>query len=577
MSGAGIDITKSLGVMVEIERSGMEYYAGRAAILPGYDHTPDSPATHGASTDLAKALAGTPSSLRRKGAIVSIPGRDVMFRMAAIGSSDPASVRAIVRLEVDTMTSGDVKMLASHQRIEAPDGTPMALIGVAREALVEHYAETLKHAGLSCVGFVPNPVALYQCYLMSGDLTYEGTMMVANIGETSTDVILVSGGNLILARTLNTGVEAIVERIATDVGTDHHQAREGLFSRVNIKPGVANENVSGDRVVLAAQDAAARLYAQLNSVITMGRAQLQAPGLDAGRIAICGPGASIRGMREFLMSRFRKTVDTLNPLSGLDTSKLDETAAATLKRYAYALAIPLGLARIAADGAAGTLVFEPPSLILRRIFFQRTVWLYAGMLVLVAALAAALVFSSHASTAASEVKRQASDLAAGYTAHHLALAPRPLPPGASVQDRVMAMAEVNRELLIAEQRLYELCEARRPGLDAVRLYNDLAASWPKDAMLTFYGLVPGAAASANPEPVVTIKLFLSNASPDIMKLYGSIRDTLKAHELVESVTPSVLTDVSDGSGKTATITVKLRDAGELFGEAREPQPEEAGS
>lgn len=566
MSGTGIDISTGLSILVELDQDGAKYRLGRTAILPGLDHQPDQPASRAASGEFAQALETVPGALKRRSAAVSLPGRHVMFRATETGADNPGAIRALVNLEVAELTGNAAGMMPAWQKIESPDGTPMVLVGVTREALVEHYASSLRAAGFSARSFVPAPIALYECFLMSGNLDAPGLQLVANVGENSTDVVLVQNGGLLAARTLTAGVDLFLGRMVSDLGINAEQARETLFGRINIKPGVAADNVGGERAVSAAQDAAAQLFMQLNGVVAQARGQLKAPSLEAAQVVLCGSGAAIQGLREFLKHRFRKPVELLDPLRGVDTGGLDDNSRAAIAPFTAALAVPLGLAKLNADANGRNVEFVAPSSIARANFVKRSVWLYAAVLVVAVSLTLSLWFTTAYMSASASLKKKAESDTAGYIGYHSKLQVKGTATG-KASDRIKNLSETNRELIIAEQKLVEAANARKPGIDTQRLLVELPRLMPKEMTLRKFSLEQLKPETNRKGPCIIIESFIESAARTGADVEAEFNAALKRHQVCADIIPEKMDQMADGSGYTARVTVVLKHAQTLLTEA----------
>src|SRR5690606_15635669 len=206
---------------------------------------------------------------------------------------------------------------------------------------------------------IPGCAALYQAYKISGDMDTEHVLMYANIGDDSTDVILVREGTLLYARSINIGVNDFITRLLPEYGGDRDAIRQVLFQQIDLRPSVAADNLSGDRGVQGGQEVASRVFQQITSTIMLAKGAQKAPKLDARKIVLCGPGAAIPGLRELMMNRVRKTVDIFDPLRNIDVEGADEQTLETCQAYRPALALAVGLAVLASDPKAERAVFEP--------------------------------------------------------------------------------------------------------------------------------------------------------------------------------------------------------------------------
>ena len=194
----GFDIESNLSILVGVARKGGSYKLKKALVLPGFKADPDQKpeiysgqslgTTFGALKNMG-VKAGYPATL--------VPGRDVYYRFVAVMSANPKVVEQQVRMEADEIGGEDAKVLADYVSGADFDYAPAIHVALAREELIDHYANCLKHAGIETGPLIPGCAALYQAYLVSGDLETEHVQMYANIGDDTTDVILVREGTLL--------------------------------------------------------------------------------------------------------------------------------------------------------------------------------------------------------------------------------------------------------------------------------------------------------------------------------------------------------------------------------------------
>lgn len=581
MPAVGVDITPQHSVLVELGRNGMSFRVTRAAILSGYDHEPNRDATSAKGSAFARALESVPGALRNRGALVSMPSAEVMFRTTDIGSGTSAAIKALINMEVEELTGGKTPMVNGYQLLEGGRGGPKALIGVTREALVNHYATALRSTGLNVHGFSPASIALYQCYLTSGSIDGDSATMVVNIGDGSTDVCVINGADLVAVRSLMYGVRDFVTALSSALGVNAEQARETLTQRINIRPGYAKQNVTGERAVAAAQDSASRLFQQLDGCIRYARATSGNPGLKVGKVLICGVGATIQGLPQFLDSRFAgSSVELFNPLSGFDLSSLDDTSRETVTHFAPAMAVALGLARIQLETGINALTFQPPALVARRNFMQRSIWLYAAVLLLVVSLAAGLMLSMQMKGTLTELDQKVSSEVRPYAAPHGKLSSRSnTSAAAALNDPLAGLSSARRSNEIQRQRLIELSDARLPGVQAMRLLSSLAQDQERMPQVQFTGFdlklktdivkikdERGRESESFEkfETRVIVNAFFRSGTKTKQQLQTEVRDLIKKNVSVSEVSLGDLTEEIDGSGTSTFFTVTLKTTDDLL-------------
>ncbi len=569
MKGIGIEVTPVHTILLELQRKDSFYRLGKTAILPGFQQDLTLPLDDFLGTDLAQNFKRLPSSIRKRATVFSLPSKHLLLHYTEIGADNPSAIRSLVRLEVDELSNTEEPMLSSYQRLYPPNHQSMIAIGVTRESFVEHATMLLRKSGLELQAFLPRPIALYECFLLSGDLEDSGSQMVINLDYEETDVVFVESGDLFFCRTLQFGIRDFVRNIGQQLGVNQEQAREMLLSQVNIEPGVAEENVSGERVVSAAQDSAAQLYMRLNGVFPFVRSRLGLPNFNVDKIVLTGAGAGIQGLGKFLGNRFQKSITFLNPLAGVDTSGIEEENLSLLQSYLPSLSLALGLAKWGADKESSKgLAFVSPSSLVRKNFFERSLWLYAGVLVLVFAFAYSIYASYRSSWQAQEVKLRQVQQAEAYNAFHrqLDMNQKYLNNSTVNVEEVFArMPELYRKLLSEEERLIELSEIQRPGLLATKLLAELGEELPSQVILRNYSLQDFMKQSTGETTRgVLLEIFIENGAEKAQVVYAKVQEVLRKQQQVAEIIPALLQVAADGSGSHAGVEVYLKSSEELL-------------
>ncbi|MHC4840901.1 MAG: pilus assembly protein PilM [Planctomycetota bacterium] len=402
----GIDISSSLSMLVGVTKKGSGYKLKKVLAMPGFVADPDAEPHTFANANLGKTFralknlkvnAGTPA--------VNVPGKDVFYRFNT-SSVDPKLIEANVAMEAEEIGGGQATILADWILGRDYDYDTALQISLAREEIVDHFANSLKGMGIDTPNLMCNVAALFNAYLISGDLSDENVTLYANIGDDCTDVILVREGFLLYARSIAFGVNDFLNGLSPEYGAERDALRQILFREIDLRPSVAADNISGNRGVRVGQEVASRLFQQISSTIMLAKGAQRQPKLDARKLIICGSGAAIPGLRELMMNRTRKTVEIFNPLQDIDLTDLDDESRSLADSYRPALALGIGLAVMATDSKAERMVFAPASVRKRREFLTRSLFLYlAAALTLAIVMPAFLMTQTAAEEAEAETKK----------------------------------------------------------------------------------------------------------------------------------------------------------------------------
>ena len=410
----GLDVESSLSILVGLARKGSVYRLKKAVVMPGFSADPDQKPEIYAGAPLGTTFGALKNMGIKPGRPVTlVPGKDVYYRFVLTATNNPKMIEQQVRMEAEEIGGEGASVLADYISGADFDYAPAIHVALAREEVIDHYANSLGASGVETGELVPGCAALYQAYLVSGDTDSEHVQMYANIGDGSTDVILVREGVLLYSRSIGIGVNDFITRLLPEYGGDRDAVRQVLFTQVDLRPSVAADNLSGDRGVEAGQEVASRIFQQITSTIMLAKGAMKAPKLDARKIVLCGQGAAIPGLRELMMNRVRKTVEVFDPLRNIDFEGVDDQTQETLQSYRPALALAVGLAVLGTDPKAERATFEPASVRRRREFLHKSIFLYLAAALVIALVLPAYILSRTSLDTADENLRKRQQGAIG--------------------------------------------------------------------------------------------------------------------------------------------------------------------
>ena len=544
----GFDIESNLSILVGLSRKGSQYKLKKALILPGFKADPDQKPEIYAGAPLGstyRALknmgvkAGNPHTL--------VPGRDVYYRFVVVASNNPKMIEQQVRMEADEIGGEDANILADYISGSDFDYAPAIHVALAREEVIDHFANSLTNAGVEIGPMIPGCSALYQAYLISGDTDSEHVQMHANIGDDSTDVILVRESQLLYARSISIGVNDFITRLLPEYGGDRDAIRQVLFTQIDLRPSVAADNLSGDRGVEAGQEVASRIFQQITSTIMLAKGAMKAPKLDARKIILSGAGAAIPGLRELMMNRVRKTVEVFDPLRNVDIEGVDDQTQETCQSYRPALALAIGLAAQAGDPKSQTkAVFEPASVRRRREFLHKSLFLYMAAALLIAIVLPLYVLSRNSLAEADETL---NDRLHGPIGRY---------QNASSEIPTREAAQVR-----AEKRFEAGAIALMPGRASTDVLTQFAAKRPDTVRIRSVELLTDTTNPSNdknfkPRTLLKMSFFIEKKpGADPLQVNAELRKILLGLKGVKAVVPGETVSHETPPGNDVTHTVEL--------------------
>ena len=543
----GFDIESNLSILVGLTRKGGSYKLKKALVLPGFkvdlDQKPEiyrgEPlgTTFGALKSVG-VKPGFPATL--------IPGKDVYYRFVEVATSSPKMVEQLVKMEAEEIGGEDAKVLADYISGADFDYAPAIHVALAREELIDHFANCLKHAGIETGSLITGCSALYQSYLISGDVETPHPLLYANIGDDTTDVIIVREGTLLYCRSIGIGVNDFITRLLPEYGGDRDAIRQVLFQQIDLRPSVAADNLSGDRGVQGGQEVASRVFQQITSTLMLAKGAMKAPKLDARKIVLAGPGAAIPGLRELMMNRVRKTVEVFDPLRNIDTEGVDDQTRESLQAYRPALTLAIGLAALATDSKAERATFEPASVRRRREFMHRSLFLYLAAALVIAIVLPLYILSRNSMDEATEqlqVRQQ------GPIGRYVA-ASNEIPTREAARER-------------ADKRFDAAARALMPGRVSTDVLMQFSSRRPDTVRISKVELKTDTNNSTGakdfmPKSMLVMDFFIERqAGADPLEVGGKLRQIIASLKGVKAVTPGDSKENAEGIQAQYTVELSL--------------------
>lgn len=253
-----------------------------------------------AITTAARAVMGNERGFGDAVAI-ALDGARATVKVIGLPASASKQIGEVLPFELEASLPFDLSEAVFDYRVlpglrERKGEEIAALVGVAKTADVASRIDLVK-AALAVeperVGLGAFPIANLVAYVPS---LAEGVVAVVDLGTVSSDVLILSGGEPVFARTVGLGTKGL--------------------------PGTAS-----------------KLARELRTTVAAHRAQ---GGEPVARVLLCGGGAYVAGAEAFLSSALEIPVETLPP-PALEAPALAPEYAATLARFAKAIGLAIGL------------------------------------------------------------------------------------------------------------------------------------------------------------------------------------------------------------------------------------------
>lgn len=336
---------------------------------------------------------------------VALSGKELNVRYTRVPSVPDWQLRRLMHFEVAEVgdTSG-TEVASDFNLLPTPpeaDGEDIVLLAMARTSLLDEHRAGLVAGGFTLECYTPAAIGLYNAYLRHG-VVQDDTVLLANIGHESVDVVIMRGPDLVFARNQSGGARLFVEAISQQLGVKGEQAARLVREFADLRPGAMHATPNHEKVSRACSAAAGQLVSLLQSSVLFCKTQVKLSTLKLDRVLICGGASSMEGLSDALAAGLSVPVQRFDPWPLVDSSALSPSESDALTEYGAEAVVALGLATMATDKDAYGLEILPPDLARKREFFGRKIWLIAAGIIAAAYLG---FFVQQATSQADELKK----------------------------------------------------------------------------------------------------------------------------------------------------------------------------
>jgi type IV pilus assembly protein PilM len=325
-----------------------------------------------------------------KQVVLAIPGGESILRYTSVPPVPAWKLQMMMRYEVDEVAEKVGESLASAYRTlslprEAEDDQ-LVLVALCKEQALETSLSELEAAGIRVGRAVPAPFALFTAYEAFGpkvdpESPEDDLSIVLDLGRAGLNIAILWNGRLAYARSASFGGDAFTQALSKELGIDEAKAEE-----YKIKAGtvdLAGGGRGGEAAVNALRGAAAQLVNLIQSSLRFARGQAGLKSVEPTRLALLGGGARLRGLVGYLQKALGIPVEVFHPHGVVATGTLDGDASKAFGSFPGDFAVCLGLALAGVKDQEATLNLLPKRYVEKRRFRDRTVFLHAaGILVL---------------------------------------------------------------------------------------------------------------------------------------------------------------------------------------------------
>jgi type IV pilus assembly protein PilM len=368
--GLGIDEGTATVKAVEVEKQGAGFVPVKAVAIAA-DEGGGLPAE-------ALAAALKQAGVKSNAAVLGLTGKDLVIKYQQVPPVPDFQLRKIVEFELDEIRrqSGDELAADFNVMQVAADLTSddIVLLALTREARLAERGAALAAANLKARHYAPNAIALYHAFRVFGPAT-TGDALVVSIGRTASDFAVIRDGDLLYARSVNTGGDVLTDALAEQFNVSKAKGESLKRELGDLRPRDRRSGLSAqqEKVSYALEGAAGRLFSLVQSTLQLAKGQMQLNQLNVAKVWITGGSAQMKGLDDYLAASLGVPVARFDPLGDAGVAVEGPAAGPDMT-------VALGLALLAADPDCFSVEVIGAAERKRREFGKKHVFTFAALL-----------------------------------------------------------------------------------------------------------------------------------------------------------------------------------------------------
>lgn len=302
---------------------------------------------HGKKLETVHAIVSLPEE-KSFSQVIQMP----VMTQEELATAVPLEVENYIPLAIDKVYM-DFQVIEKHADKENNKHVDL-LINVMPKTIIDSYVACFKEAGLVPYILEVESQAITRALIKRGASL--PPVILIDLGSASTSFIIVSSGAIRFTSSIPVSSEQLTKAIATSLNIEMSKAEN-----LKLTYGLSGQK-SGGRTGAEASDIAAMVQAmnplleelasQIKKYITFYRDHVTNDFVESAgnikNILLCGGGANLKGLPEFLSQQIGLPVEIGNPLSNIMAEKHGGSNSFPLKK-ALSFTTALGLALRGAD------------------------------------------------------------------------------------------------------------------------------------------------------------------------------------------------------------------------------------
>ncbi|HTK39363.1 MAG TPA: pilus assembly protein PilM, partial [Patescibacteria group bacterium] len=275
------------------------------------------------------------SGIKVRDVAIGLPSNKTFSTVVDVPNGSEGELKATMKYQVDQYIPGaidDTKVdwALLGPSLRAQDQQEVLIASVAK-AYSEQRLEFIEGLGFNVIASEPDPIAMIRALVPQGN---QAALLLLDMGEQSTDIVVVYGDSPRLIRTIPTGLNSFIKTATQNLNVQEDQARQFI-----LKFGLASDRLEG-QVLHALESTLDSFSAELVKSIKFF--QTRYPNVAISSQMLTGFAATVPLLDRYIANKTGVPATVATPWQGVNVS---QSVQAQLAPVANEFATAVGLAK----------------------------------------------------------------------------------------------------------------------------------------------------------------------------------------------------------------------------------------
>lgn len=275
------------------------------------------------------------SGIKVRDVAIGLPSNKTFSTVVDVPNGSEAELRATMKYQVDQYIPGavdDTKVdwALLGPSLHAQDQQEVLIASVAK-SYSEQRLEFIEGLGFNVIAAEPDPVAMIRALVPNGN---QAALLLLDMGEQSTDIVIVYGDTPRLIRTIPTGLNSFIKAATQNLNVQEDQARQFI-----LKFGLASDRLEG-QVLHALETTLDSFSAEVVKSIKFFQTRYPNTAISAQMLS--GFAATMPLLDQYIANKSGVPATVATPWQGINVS---QSVQAQLTPVANEFATAIGLAK----------------------------------------------------------------------------------------------------------------------------------------------------------------------------------------------------------------------------------------